>query len=43
MDAINMISFKFFAIEFYESLFGLEYKSIPPFINLVYEFQNFTN
>jgi hypothetical protein len=43
MDAINIAWFKFFAIEFYDVLFGFRGRTIPSIVNIEYDFQNFTH
>lgn len=41
--AMNLVCFKFFAIEFYEQLFGIKGTTIPSIMNIEYDFQNFTH
>lgn len=43
INSLNIIWFKFFAIEFYDVLFGVRETSIPSIVNIEYDFQNFTH
>lgn len=43
VNAINIVWFKFFAIEFYDALFTLSSTTIPSIVNIEYDFMKFTH